>query len=318
MKYFFLFLLIFLIAHENVEANCTGYCEGEKLIQKKEDIPDKLRVTIEKKKKKIPVIWEKKAARAKGTRCDIFQNFHLKKKFLENNSQNQLLLSIYDIQLCLPCPKRIRGQLYPTPEKYENTTGFCSLPEFRYGIIYNEGIKMEIQFDPFNFFNKFRKAMEPSTFIIGRDKIGDINKDVIKSKTDIFGEALIFPISPKKDISFFSVIPSETNNKEWFYFQTTYKTPLKLKVTKILDWGYLDRDDPNAQEMINFIENFVFNLQQKQSIYFDSKSNNYKELYKLIPSFKDLEVFNNELEVIENYHGYKEYITLKFIKSFMK
>ena len=29
MKYFFLFLVIFLIAHENVEANCTGYCENE-------------------------------------------------------------------------------------------------------------------------------------------------------------------------------------------------------------------------------------------------------------------------------------------------
>ena len=54
MKYFFLFLLIFLIAHENVEANCTGYCENENF----ENISRENKFKLKGKKKTIKVFNE--------------------------------------------------------------------------------------------------------------------------------------------------------------------------------------------------------------------------------------------------------------------
>tara|TARA_B100002052_G_C15646634_1_gene490931 strand:- start:66 stop:719 length:654 start_codon:yes stop_codon:yes gene_type:complete len=211
----------------------------------------------------------------------------------------------------MPCPKKERGTLYPSPERInQNKTGFCSLPDFRHLVIYNESIKMNIKIPIIDWLVKLKKHMSPSYVIIGRDKVGDISSDSIKSKDDIFSEVFSFPISPKKDLILFSLIISDTGKKEWFYYYETFKTPLKLKSTKVTSLNHLDRNYFYELELIKYIESFIFDMQFKQSSFFEPKSKDYKNyntLFKLIPSYEELEVFNSDVKLVENYTNFKNY-----------
>ena len=320
MKYFFLFLLIFLIDHGNVEANCTGYCENENF----ENFTRENKFKLKGKKKTIKVFNEMNMAIPKNSYCDILFVGHTRLKSLKKDKNSKPIFSDYLINSCNPCTKN-------SIKTKDNKSGLCPFPMFRYEIIYKKFFKSQSEHWIIPVLVEMEKMLEKGT-IIGRSVSGDVNDNVRNASKNIHTEILQLAISPKKYLIFFNkrakdwsggafgdryggILGNElTEKKFWFYMFVEYKTAAMEQIIKASELSLLEEEDRFGNEVgkpvIEFVENFINEMQNKSSNYFSTTSKDHKDISKLltlIPTKKDLSIFDNELDILEDYLNFEKF-----------
>ena len=314
-------ILIFLITHEKVEANCTGYCENENF----EIITYEIKGKLKGAKKTAKVFSEVFYAKPKDSHCDIFYTSHERLKSKKKDKNSQPIYSSYGINRCDVCSKS-------SIVAKDNKTGFCPFPMFKYDVIYKKAFKWQSDHQLMSALVQIEKLLKEGDgkTIIGRSETGDINKDIIDATKNIHTEFISFAITPKKRVYFFNKYAKDwsqgdfvtkykgrelIDKKYWFYIYAEFKTASMDQVIKISDMNLIEEEDVFGNEigkpLINYLENFIFEIQNKTSNYFSPKSKDYNDISKLlslIPSKEELSIFNDDiLEVFEDYANFEKY-----------
>ena len=293
--------------NENRENYCVGYCKDRNFSIIQKEIIEKKKVRYNKKNKKINIFTDINSVAIDNTYCSIFNYSNSKLDPSKNQNAKSFIFTSYDISSCRPCPNKMN-------KNKKNKTGFCSIPMFTYQVIYKNFIDYDFQKAMVYFFKQTEKAAKENNleFNIGRSSTNDIVLNKLNVKDYIHSELFILPISNKKDIIFIRQFID--NNKYWFYYIEEYKTSSRQQIKKVSNMIMLNETDAFGYEygkkMINYVEDFISEIQSSYSKVFAKNSINKNEianLYSLIPNRDKLSLFENELKIINDLNAFYEY-----------
>lgn len=304
MKYIlviFLILFCFDANAKKITKKCEGYCEGSIYDFNAYAGPQEGYRVKKGKLKKVPIWSIYRGLTADGTVCTPFLSWisrsipeKVKKKDMEKYLKDfrqgtDIYQSHYEINSCMPCPPNVATK--------NNKSGFCPLPMFQLDVFFKDAFDLG-----------YVEKMPYDELILGRDITGDLGINLKNSLKNIVMEQLVISTSTKEELVLYRLVPKmldeNTPNKDkigyYLYNFATYKTAAKQQQIKRTDNQVL-----MDTELMEYLDEYINEIQKKFSEVLYSKGNNfkkYKELYKLIPSKDDMEIYSNSFIKVKEYH----------------
>ena len=292
------FILIFsstsAYTKEKFNEKCDGFCEGENLKIETHAYPQPSYRIINGKKKKSPMWVITRAARKENSLCIPFDSYinrvvprKLKKKDFEKHMEDyrqgtDIFETTYSINSCRPCPAGMKSP---------NKTGYCTITMIFLQVMYKTGWDKGY-YDP--------NTIDFTGLGLGRDYSPDVLVNLSEAIDKIALEYLNFPVSMKKDLSILRFKDKATDEIYYAYSYLTYKTSAKVQVRKETQMQMLQ-----DQNLINYLDDYIENMQSTYTAVFDPRNNDYKnisKLYELIPSDEELDLFKSSFKDVATFH----------------
>ena len=311
MKYFFIIFLslfCFEIKADTFTKKCVGYCEGNVYDSNVSETLSKAPRFEKGKFKNVPIWNIYRGLTVTNTVCTPFLSWisrsipkKIKKKDREKylkdfHEGTEIFTSHYEINSCMPCPPNIATK--------NNKSGFCPIPMFQLDVFFKDAFDL-------GYLGEELKNFPYNEVIVGRELTGDIQINLKNSLKNIVMENLRISTSLKEELVLVRLVPKmldeNTQNKDktgyYVYSYRTYKTAAKQNVIKETQQEIL-----MDYELMEYLDKFIFEIQQKfsETLYsilsVGDNSRKYVELYQLIPTSKEMEIYSNSFIKVKEFH----------------